>query len=403
MFAGNKKYWLSFGILAAAGAVNLAGALIGKSLIGYVLYGFGAAAVIAGFIFCFLRTEFFKEGRVKPLILGLALGVFLAAGLAILLTGSSSAGMPTGASGGFPQMQGAAGTTSSGSFTPPSGMTGESDSSGSFTPPSGMMNGASTTSNQSGTDSSTSGLTSSSSSRGNMPARSGSAGRIIPMIAGWSLLGAGVILGAVLAFKAWKKKMSLAGMRWQVLFLGFVIGALLASGAVVMFAGSSSAPVQMQAMPAAVQTSSTSTDTSTAAQSTSEAAETPSATPTALSTATPAETAETPEATATADSGSLTRVVACLDADIRAGIYIHKFPREDSAAVGSIPLAGCFALDGKASAYPGWYRLAAGQNGYMGISIWGDEKSQDLWVYAVNTDATESNLNSLPEITVTQP
>jgi hypothetical protein len=94
------------------------------------------------------------------------------------------------------------------------------------------------------------------------------------------------------------------------------------------------------------------------------------------------------------------RLVVCLNVDYRAGLNVRNYPSETGTMVGTIPAGGCFIINGRSSAHPGWYRLASGQGGYGGIKIYTDDSKTDLWIYGVNLDATEENLNTLLDIEV---
>ncbi len=369
-----NKFWLYFGSIIMLGILSLVGAVLGQTVIGYILYSAGMAGVIALFILTFLKTNFYSEGRLKLLIFGFALGILLAAGVLLLVnTGGSSAAAAAGRanSGAMPQMP--SGDTS-GAFPQGGAMPG-----GQFTIPTGDSTGTTT----------------STFPTGNMPTRTSNSNGTLKTIIGWSLLGLAVAALTFYVFLFLKKKIEVRNRRWQVLLLGFLLGALMGAAAVLMFAssaGSIPASFDPAAMGQNVPGAATAIDTTPAA--TSAATETPE--PTAS--VTPAET-ETPEPTATVDI--ISRLVVCLDADVIMGKYLYDIPSESGHITGTVPAAGCFTINGRSAANPGWYHLAPGQNGYGGIQIYVDDSTTDLWIYTVNIDATEANLIRLQDIAVT--
>lgn len=175
------------------------------------------------------------------------------------------------------------------------------------------------------------------------------------------------------------------------MLLGFVLGALIGASAVLMFSPAASASfVPPQGMSGQTQTGAA-----------AGIAITPTAEVTATATlvATTAPT-ETPEPTATATLAEEVRLVVCINADYRAGLNIRDYPSDTGKMMGTIPAGGCFIINGRSSAHPGWYRLASGQSGYGGINIYNDDGSTDLWIYGANLDASEAMLNTLLDIEV---
>jgi hypothetical protein len=358
-----KKFWLWFAGIVLAAALALVGAFIGKTLVGYLLFGLGIAGAVALLVLAFLKKDFFKEGRVKPLVLGLVIGLLLASSALLLLSsGSAAAGQMPGVSstGSIPQMP-------SGSF--PQGGNSSTSGSGQFTMPSGS-------------NSSSSGFP----STGTMPSRGNTGSSQAVTIVGWVLLGSGALVLAFALLRFFTKKVDYKNGRWMVLLLGLVLGALLGASTMKLFVVSASAtPQGMTGQNFPAMTGQTA--------ATAEVTETPAVT------STPAPTS-TPKPTATATTASEIRLTVCLSADYRVGLNIRTSPSEDAKLVGTIPAAGCFIINGRSSANPGWYRLAAGQNNMGGIRIYADDEDTNLWVYSVNIDATADNLNRLLDIEV---
>lgn len=374
-----KKFWIWFAAMAAAGAVGLVGAIIGKSMLGYILFGAGLAGVIALLVLAFITKDFFKGGRAKPLIFGLLIGLLLVSGLLLLINGggSASAQMPSmGANGSMPQMSG----SDSGSMPqmPGGGDSGSRPQTGDFG--TSGMNGTTRGSQSDLNSGSTSGTTNYPS--GTMPTRSSRSSTIL----GWILLSGGVIVLAIALLPLLRKKSDLKEGRGSVLLLGLLLGALIGASVVLMFAaGSSAVPQGMrgQNMPgtaAGVTTTATAEATATIAV--------------------PATATQTPEPTATATQAEEVRLVVCLDEDYRVGLNIRDYPDESGKRMGTIPAGGCFIINGRSSAHPGWYRLASGQDGYGGIDVYNDDGSTDLWIYAIHIDASEEMLNTLLDIEV---
>lgn len=376
-----RKFWSWFAAMAAAGVVGLVGAIIGSSVIGYLLFSLGLAGVIALLVLAFIRKDFFKGGRTKPLVFGLLIGLLLASGLLLLIIGggSVSAQMPSmGANGSMPQMSG----SGSDNFPqmPEGGNFGSMPQPGDF---GASGNNGTTRNSQFGQNSGDTANTANFPS-GTMPARSSQGSTIL----GWILLGGAVIVLAIALWPLLRKKSDLKEGRGSVLLLGLLLGALISASVVLMFAsGSSTVPLGMseQNLPGmAAGISVTSTAEASAA---------------ATIAATAAAT-KTPEPTATATQAEEVRLVVCLDEDYRVGLNVRDYPDESGRRMGTIPAGGCFIINGRSSEHPGWYRLASGQDGFGGIDIYNDDGSTDLWIYAIHIDSSEEMLNTLLDIEV---
>jgi hypothetical protein len=358
-----SKFWLCFGGILLLGILSLVGAILGQTIIGYILYGVGTAGAIGLFVLTLLKTNFYKEGRRKLLIIGFAVGILLAAGILLLVNPGSSANMPQMPSG-----------ATSGTFPQGGALPG-----GQFTMPTGAANGSTNPSTF---------------PTGTMPTRTSSSSAVKTII-GWSLLGLAAASLGLGVFWFLKKRIGIRNHRWQVLLLGFLLGALIGSAAVLMFASSTGSmtasfdPAAMgQNLPGAA-----ATDASAAAAAATETPEPTASEPTAAT--------ETPEPTTASTVDTISRLVVCLDADVIMANYLFDVPSESGKITGTVPTAGCFTINGRSAANPGWYHLAPGQDGFGGINIYVDDSVTDLWIYTVNIDATESNLNRLQDIAVT--
>jgi hypothetical protein len=385
----NKKgFWKYFAFLVAGAVLNFCGGLIGKTTIGFILYGLGLAAVIAVAILVFLKKDYFRNGQLKILIFAAILGLLFAAGTALLVSGSASAASPAGFSGQMPS-----GSMPSGNF--PSG--GQMQGGGQM-PSGGNFSG----NNSSSTGTSNRGSWSSNSAGGNLPGGNlsshSSSLKNATRVIGWIALGVGAAFLVFLVILLLTKKLDLKGDHWKVALLGFVVFALIASAAALMFAkpAAASFPTGMQA-PGGQQGTLLQN-----AASTEAAAATDQATETATETATPEPSAtNAPEPTATATVETYDKLVVCLNYDIQVGINIRDFPAETGRNVGTIPMAGCFTIDGKNSQNEGWYHLASGQNGIGGITI-SDRfaDSDNLWVKGDNFLISKDKLDLLKEVPV---
>ncbi len=370
-----NKFWMFFSIMTVLGLLALAGAILGRTLAGYILYGVGTAGLIGLFVFTLLKTDLYKEGRLKLLIVGFTVGLLLASSILLLLNPGGSNGMPGGmSSGAMPQM--------------PSGMDsanfpqGGAAPGGQFTMPTGDATG-----------------TTSTFPAGNMATRNSDGGSNVKTILGWSLLGCAVAALGLAVLWYLKKKIDLKSRRWGVLLLGFLLGSMIGAAVVLMFASSTASPRTDPALAMNGQTmpglAGTGVSTITAGEVTAATTAAPTSQPTIAPTI---DATETPEPTATTET--ISRLVVCLDADIIMGLYVRDIPSESGNITGTVPAAGCFTINGRSAANPGWYHMAPGQSGYGGIQIYVDDSLIDLWIYAVNIDATESNLNRLQDIVV---
>lgn len=379
-----KGFWKYFSFLVAGAALNLCGALIGKTIVGFILYGFGLAVVITVAILIFLKKDYFKNGQLKILILAAILGVLLAAGVGLLVAGSAATAAPAGFSGQMPS-----GTMPSGNF--PSG--GQMPSGGNFP---GNNSNSTDTSNRGSWSANSTGGTFPGGSMSSHSSSSKSATRVI----GWISLGVGAAFLVFLVILLLTKRLDLKGDHWKVALLGFIVMALIVLAAVLMFVkpSASSFPAGMQAPGGQQQASLPQNGTST-----ETAAATEQATENATETVTPVPSVtNTPEPTATATVETYDKLVVCLNYDIQVGINIRDFPDESGRNVGTIPMAGCFTIDGKNSHYEGWYHLASGQNGIGGITISSRfADSENLWVKGDNFLISKDKLALLNEVPVT--
>lgn len=365
-----KGYWKFFALLAAAALVNLVGGIVGKTTLGYVLFFVGLAGVIAGFVYLFLKKDYFKADRLKALILGLVLAILLGASVILLL--NSTFVRPTGNA----MLSGMSGTRGASNFG--------SGTTGTFRNNSGTLSGGTS-------------------------ARAAGGGGLLGVLIGWLLLGAGVILLIVTAIRLLTKKVSYAGHRWKVLLLGLLVGAMLSTSSAMMLTQQTRrgtfTPGQMPAgenFPGANGTMTAPDGTMMPPAGTPGVAPAEQATATAMPTATATLAAtSTPAPTATATTQTYTSLVVCLDYDQQVGENIRTSPLETGTIVGTIPMAGCFTVDGKNSQYPGWYHFASGQNGMGGISISRYADDNNLWVYNHHFDKGQNWLDGLLEVPYT--
>jgi hypothetical protein len=381
----NKKrtlLWLA-GLAITAG-LSLAGALIGKTIPGYILYGVGTAGVLALLVLAFASRGFFKDGHIRPLILGLVLGLFLVSSSLIFIehgmkvtpvssnntTMMSALRTTTGSSGGnFQNFRG-----SSGSFT-------------------------------GGTGNFTRGSSGSSSTSANTAAiRAAALRNLFITLLGWLFFIVGIIILMMAAIKFLKKQTLYSERRWQMLLLGLVVSGLISASTTHMLLPesrqrSSRYPAQaagQQFIPnGTMQPGMPGQGTVVPMDVTA----TPTPVPTtAVPTVTP-----TYKPTQTPTLLVLKTVVTCLNPDTRVGLIIHDFPSDTAAMVGTIPPGGCFTLNGRSSQYPGWYRMAPGQNGGGGgIQVYVDDTVSPLWIHAVDIDAAAENLASLADVDVNE-
>lgn len=347
MIENKKGFWIWSGLLVGAAVLSLIGAIIGKTVIGFGLFGLGLAGVIVLFVLSIMKKDYFKNDRLKPLILGLVIGLLLASSVVLIVSGINT------------QVT----TTSSRSQMNSRGMGGNS----------------------------LTGLVSSSSNSGTTAKRAK-----ILLGALFGVGGLTVVLINLVKFL--KKKVSYSGDRGKVLLLGFILSVIIGISIPMMVTSTASASTSNNYSSSAMPNFPADMGTFPADFTPGMALATE--TETATSTPRPTAVASTPEPTNTATSVSLSTIVVCLNADVRVGLTIRDYPDETGNYVGSIPAGGCFTLDARAAGHEGWYRLATGQNGFGGIRIYADDTDTNLWVYAVDTDASEANLNGLTEIDV---
>lgn len=378
-----KGYWKYFALLVAAALINLVGGILGKTTLGYILFFVGLVGVIAGFIFVFIKKSYFKADRLKVLILGLVLAILLGASITLLM--NSTFVRPSG-NAMFSGMSGTRGTSNFGSGT-----------TGTFRSNSGQFSGGTNTGGTSATTNTTAAT------------RAAAGGGVLGVLLGWLLLIPGVILLIVTGIRLLTKKVSYAGDRWKVLLLGLLVGAMLSTSTAMILTHRTRrgnfTPGQMPAgenFPAANGTMTAPDGTMMPPSGTPGVAPAEQATATAMptATATPAATSTTAP-TATATTQTYTSLVVCLDYNQGVGENIRTSPLETGTIVGTIPMAGCFTVDGKNSQYPGWYHFASGQNGMGGISISQYANDNNLWVYNHHFDKGQNWLDGLLEVPYT--
>jgi len=378
-----KGYWKYFALLVAAALINLVGGILGKTTLGYILFFVGLVGVIGAFVFIFIKKSYFKADRLKALILGLVLAALLGASITLLL--NSTFVRPTG-NAMFSGMSGTRGASNFGS-----------GSTGTFSSNSGTFSG------RTSANGTTQGTT------GSNTARTAAGGGILGILLGWLLLVAGSILLIVTAVRLLTKKVSYAGERWKVLLLGLLVGAMLSTSTAMLLTHHTRrgtfTPGQMPSgenFPGANGTAMPPDGTIVPPAGTPGAASAEQATATALptSTSTPAATSTTAP-TATATTQTYTSLVVCLDYNQQVGENIRTAPLDTGRIVGTIPMAGCFTIDGKNSQYPGWYHFASGQNSMGGIEISPYVDDNNLWVYNHHFDKDQSWLDGLLEVPYT--
>ena len=404
-----EDFWKYFIVLVTGSVIAFIGAWVGKTVVGYLLYGLGLAAVAAVFVYLFAKKKYFAGDRRKVLILGLTLSVLLAASSVLIIDdGGSRLSSTNSRSSVFSQlsrMTGSSGTSSqyrnfgsSGNFSARSGTNGTNGSNSNrfgngFSGQGGFGTGGSYSGRYSSGTSGTTATTAQTTAMRNLILR-----RMIITLIGWILLGIGAILLIVVVIRLLTKKTSYTGERWKVLLLGLLVGTFIASSTALLLTRSASAnfsrPAGNSQMVMGTPGAGQNSTGMPGAQLTATATDT--ATPRPL----PAPTS-TPRPTVTATEQVYQSLVVCLDYNIQIGTNIRNFPSADAAAVGSIPPAGCFTIDGQNPAYAGWYHLAAGQNGLGSIVIRGDPNATALWVNSTNFDKSNINLSQLPEVAVT--
>ena len=391
-----KGFWKRFILLALGAVISLVGALIGRTTVGFILFGLGLVVVVVVFALTFLKKSYFKQDRLKLLIFSLVLGVLLASSITLLVgnSGSSRSSSTRSNTNLFSQLlgrttgQGSRGSSQFGNYANRSSSSGGSSTGNNYTGRNSTGN-TSTSNNFSNRNS-----TGNTSASNNYTARATTSKAAITV--GWVLLGVGLaILIMGLVFLS-MKKINLREGLWKVLILGLIIGALLASSTTLVIArafasagnrGNFSAQLaggNRQGLPGSTQNAGNETAT-------------PTVEPTARLTATPTATATM---TPTATTVVVSSIRVCLNENAPLGVNLRVFPSKDAYYGGKISVATCFYLDGKSSEYPGWYLYAKGQ-GAMGVEIGVDENTVQLWVDGYYLEDLGSNLDNLPEVAVT--
>ena len=404
---GMKGFWKFLILLGVSALISLVGGIIGKTVAGYILFGVGLAAALAVLVYCFIKTEYFKADRRRPLMLGLLMSVFLVAGV-LLVTSSSRAAASFRSTAEY--MQSANGTSANGTTSSNGGF------SGNFSQ--GNFSGNGTNSRQSGNNGSTgnfgsfSGTTGgySSSSRnstgtGTMGFLTGSTSssrqsgtRVLDTVLGVIFLAAGGIMLLIALIRFLTHKVDYKEHRWKTLLAGVLVGGLLAASITLMATHTTVRAMgtfptgEMPGM-AAQGTQSAVEGTASATQSAAEATATAVVTPTATA---------TPAPTATATPETVSSLVVCLDPDYQWGINIRSEPSDTAKNIGTIPAGGCFTLDGRSAENAGWYVMASGQNGMGSIVINADDTQLLLWVSDQNFDMSDSLSEFLAELPVVE-
>jgi hypothetical protein len=407
-----KGFWKYFILLVVSALISLVGGIIGKTVVGYILFGVGLAAALAGLVYCFIKTEYFKADRRRPLILGLLLSVFLVAGV-LLVTSSSRAAASFRSTAEYMQSANgtsASGTTSNngsfsgnfsqgnfggnGTYSRRSESNGSTGNFGSFSGTTGGYSGSSRNTTGTGTMGFLTGSSSSSQRAGT---------RVLDTVLGVIFLAAGGIMLLIALIRFLTHKVDYKEHRWQTLLAGVLVGGLLAASVTLMVThttvramgtfptGEMPGMAAQSTPPAAEGTASASSQT--AATATAEASATTAVTPTATS---------TPAPTATATPETISSLVVCLDPDYQWGINVRSEPSDTAKNIGTIPAGGCFTLDGRSAEDEGWYVMASGQNGMGSIVINADDTQQLLWVSDQNFDMSDSLSEFLAELPVVE-
>lgn len=205
---------------------------------------------------------------------------------------------------------------------------------------------------------------------------------------GWLLFCLGVLSALAFVILGFvKNQFFQTGLTWQSVVLLAITSLLVVFSAIRMLtasrppsAGTAPTPMMQVGTPPSDQ----------------PAPEAATATATLAPTATATEVAPTATATAVVASS----FTVCLNEKTQVGYNIRIAPKDDAAFGGKIPMGGCFVLDGRSSVYPGWYKLAAGQNGSNGISIGVDDSRVQLWVKGYYIEGFGHDLDTLPDVIV---
>jgi hypothetical protein len=213
---------------------------------------------------------------------------------------------------------------------------------------------------------------------------------------GWILFASGLILiAAMLIWRFSQLKELFTARRFWVLIGAGALAVLLLTALVIMLlsgtgtntassANNNLAPVSgtppAGAMPMPVENA-TATETTTT-----------TVTATVAATSTPEPTIK---ATAVAE------IFVCLNEKTRVGYNLRVAPADDAAFGGLLDWGACFTVDGRAAGTSGWYHIARGQDGQVGVAVDVDESVYQLWVKGYYLESFGNDLESLPEIEVT--
>jgi hypothetical protein len=401
---GMKGFWKYFILLVGSTLISLVGGIIGKTVVGYILFGVGLAAALALLVFGFIKTDYFKADRRRPMILGLLMSIFLVAGVLLVTSSSRSAASFANMQGNFSQSTN--GTFASGSNSNNSGFSGNFSGQGNFSEGGTSSRRSESNGSTSGGFGSFSGTTggnysSARNSSSSMSLLTGSTSssragsRVLETVLGAVFLAAGGIILLIALIRFLTHKVDYKEHRWQALLAGILVGGILAASVTLMVTHTTVRAMATfpagDAMPGL------------SAQGTQTAPEGAGATATAEATATVAVTPTatfTPAPTATATSETISSLVVCLDPDIQWGINVRSTPSDTARNIGTIPAAGCFTINGRSVKNPGWYVMAPGQDGMGSIMINVDDTKQQLWVSDKNFDVSESFSAFLAELPV---
>jgi hypothetical protein len=400
---GMKGFWKFLILLVVSALISLVGGIIGKTVAGYILFGVGLAAALAVLVYCFIKTEYFKADRRRPLILGLLISVFLVAGV-LLVTSSSraaasfrstaeymqSANGTTSSNGGFSGNFSQGNFSGSGTYSRGSESNGSTGNFGSFSGTTGGYSSSYRNSTGTGTMGFLTGSTSSSRRTGT---------RVLDTVLGAIFLAAGGIMLLIALIRFLTHKVDYKEHRWKTLLAGVLVGGLLAASVTLMVThttvramGTFPTGMTAQGTQSAVEGTASATQFA-AATATVEATATAVVTPTATATQAP---------TATATPETVSSLVVCLNPDYQWGINVRSGPSDTAKNIGTIPAGGCFTLDGRSAENAGWYVMASGQNGMGSIVINVDDTRQLLWVSDQNFDMSGSLSEFLAELPVVE-
>lgn len=202
-------------------------------------------------------------------------------------------------------------------------------------------------------------------------------------VLGWILFSAGFAIAAALLIVRFSViKQLFATKKILTITGGIVLVVILAAAIVIMLTGKSKAQMAGPAVGSII------TPLPTVALI--EA-------PTAVFTATP--TIE-PTAAATITATTVSSLFVCLNEKTQVGYSIRVAPRKDAAFGGLLNWGTCFTVDGKAAGFPGWYHVAKGQDGQVGVEINVNEDAYQLWVDGYYLESFGENLEVLPDIIV---